>query len=222
MEIADLKSGTRIKSKRWSEPVEVDKIEIVGDYVLIIGSSIYSDNHVKDLIPTDEVLNEFDLNPIVIDFSSNSEELFLAFETKRYKYASLYDPLLAVNISKVDPLPHQIEAVYGYILKLPRIRFLIADDPGAGKTIMAGLIIKKSEIFTETYEIDKDIVIPETKVKNKIALPLKIPKGKISDIMGLLYFIQSKFDDLEIEIKASNGSVTDEEYAKVIAIKQIK
>lgn len=54
----------------------------------------------------------------------------------------MYDPLLAMNISKVDPLPHQIEAVYGYVLKLPRIRFLIADDPGAGKTIIAGLIIK--------------------------------------------------------------------------------
>ena len=51
-----------------------------------------------------------------------------------------------MNASKADPLPHQIEAVYGYILKLPRIRFLIADDPGAGKTIMAGLIIKEMKL----------------------------------------------------------------------------
>lgn len=51
-----------------------------------------------------------------------------------------------MNISKVDPLPHQIEAVYGYVLNLPRIRFLIADDPGAGKTIMAGLIIKELKL----------------------------------------------------------------------------
>ena len=51
-----------------------------------------------------------------------------------------------MNTSKVDPLPHQIEAVYGYVLKLPRIRFLIADDPGAGKTIMAGLIIKELKL----------------------------------------------------------------------------
>ncbi len=67
-------------------------------------------------------------------------------EAKRYKYLSIYDPLLAVNTSKVDPLPHQIEAVYDKVLKLPRIRFLIADDPGAGKTIMAGLIIKELKI----------------------------------------------------------------------------
>jgi len=51
-----------------------------------------------------------------------------------------------MNTSKVDPLPHQIEAVYGYVLRLPKIRFLIADDPGAGKTIMAGLIIKELKL----------------------------------------------------------------------------
>ena len=51
-----------------------------------------------------------------------------------------------MNISKVDPLPHQIEAVYGYILQQPRVRFLIADDPGAGKTVMAGLVIKEMKL----------------------------------------------------------------------------
>jgi superfamily II DNA or RNA helicase len=51
-----------------------------------------------------------------------------------------------MNASKVDPLPHQIEAVYADVLKLPRIRFLIADDPGAGKTIMAGLILKELKL----------------------------------------------------------------------------
>ena len=44
------------------------------------------------------------------------------------------------------PLPHQLEAVYDYFLKLPRIRFLLADDPGAGKTIMAGLLIKELKV----------------------------------------------------------------------------
>ena len=46
----------------------------------------------------------------------------------------------------VDPLPHQLEAVYQYFLTLPRIRFLLADDPGAGKTIMAGLLLKELKI----------------------------------------------------------------------------
>src|SRR5947209_14960465 len=85
-------------------------------------------------------------------------ERFLALEAKRYRFASLYDPLLAMNTSKVDPLPHQIEAVYGYILKLPRIRFLIADDPGAGTTIMAGLIIKELKLRHQARRIL--IVVP--------------------------------------------------------------
>ena len=77
------------------------------------------------------------------DFAASPREVFLALEARRYRFASLYDPLMAMNTSKVDPLPHQIEAVYGYVLRQPRIRFLIADDPGAGKTIMAGLIFKE-------------------------------------------------------------------------------
>ena len=54
-----------------------------------------------------------------------------------------YDPYFSLSIARVDPLPHQLEAVYDYFLKLPRIRFLLADDPGAGKTIMAGLLLKE-------------------------------------------------------------------------------
>ena len=79
-------------------------------------------------------------------FSSEPWKVFLALETIRYRFASLYDPMLAMNTSKIDPLPHQIEAVYGHVLKLPRIRFLLAHDPGAGKTIMAGLIIKEMKL----------------------------------------------------------------------------
>jgi superfamily II DNA or RNA helicase len=88
------------------------------------------------------------LRPLRLEgqFHASPREVFLALEARRYRYASLYDPLLAMNISKVDPLPHQIEAVYGYVLHRPRVRFLIADDPGAGKTIMAGLIIKEMKL----------------------------------------------------------------------------
>ena len=68
---------------------------------------------------------------------------FLALEAKRFKHAYMFDPILAMSVSKVDPLPHQIEAVYGHLLKRSRIRFMLAHDPGAGKTIMAGLAIKE-------------------------------------------------------------------------------
>jgi len=57
-----------------------------------------------------------------------------------------FDPYFGLSISRVDPLPHQLEAVYDYLLKLARVRFLLADDAGAGKTIMAGLLIRELQL----------------------------------------------------------------------------
>jgi SNF2 family DNA or RNA helicase len=137
--------GTVIEGPFWPEPIEVKKVDTVGDRVHIIGATIYSNTHVDQLIPSYE-LEKLKVKEFVLDFSASGNEAFLSLEGERYRFASLFDPLLAMNTSKVDPLPFQIEAVYGYILKLPRIRFLIADDPGAGKTIMAGLIIKELKL----------------------------------------------------------------------------
>jgi superfamily II DNA or RNA helicase len=67
----------------------------------------------------------------------------LAAEALRIRMAALFDPMLAVTTSDLDPLPHQIRAVYGELLPRTPLRFLLADDPGAGKTIMAGLYIKE-------------------------------------------------------------------------------
>ncbi|HMS18142.1 MAG TPA: DEAD/DEAH box helicase, partial [Planctomycetota bacterium] len=67
----------------------------------------------------------------------------LVSEAQRIRLAHLFDPLLAVHTSIVDPLPHQITAVYEQMLPRQPLRFLLADDPGAGKTIMAGLLIKE-------------------------------------------------------------------------------
>jgi SNF2 family DNA or RNA helicase len=67
----------------------------------------------------------------------------LVSEARRIRLAYLFDPMLAVHLSVLEPLPHQIEAVYGEMLPRQPLRFLLADDPGAGKTIMAGLYIKE-------------------------------------------------------------------------------
>ena len=67
----------------------------------------------------------------------------LVSEAQRIRLAHLFDPVLAVHTSVVDPLPHQITAVYESMLPRQPLRFLLADDPGSGKTIMAGLFIKE-------------------------------------------------------------------------------
>src|SRR5437879_1407355 len=145
LELKDIRPGTILVGPKWKEPVEVKTIDNDGSYVHIVGATTISFQHIDQLIPVEE-LADVSIKTVITDFKSEPWKFFLALETKRYRFASLYDPLLAMNASKVDPLPHQIEAVYGRVLKLPRIRFLIGDDPGAGKTIMAGLIIKELKL----------------------------------------------------------------------------
>ncbi|MBE9146143.1 helicase-related protein [Planktothrix mougeotii] len=119
---------------------------------------------------------------------ANAFSLFI--ESTRIKTAFAFDPHFAVSLSGVRPLPHQLEAVYERILPQVRLRFLLADDPGAGKTIMTGLLIKELKLrgvierililtpaplttqwqdelknkFAETYE-----VITSTLAKNQLA-----------------------------------------------------
>ena len=76
-------------------------------------------------------------------FTADGANFRLASEAHRIRLAYLFDPLLAVHTSLVEPLPHQITAVYGEMLTRQPLRFLLADDPGAGKTIMAGLLMRE-------------------------------------------------------------------------------
>ena len=76
-------------------------------------------------------------------FGGDGHLFRLVSEAHRIRLAHLFDPLLAIHTSSVEPLPHQITAVYKEMLPRQPLRFLLADDPGAGKTIMAGLLIKE-------------------------------------------------------------------------------
>ena len=76
-------------------------------------------------------------------FDGDGAQFRLVSEAQRIRLAHLFDPVLAVHTSDVEPLPHQITAVYESMLPRLPLRFLLADDPGAGKTIMAGLLIKE-------------------------------------------------------------------------------
>ncbi len=76
----------------------------------------------------------------------DAEKLRLLIESARIRLAYAHDHQFAVSLSGIRTLPHQIEAVYRRMLPQPRLRFLLADDPGAGKTIMAGLLIKELKL----------------------------------------------------------------------------
>ena len=76
----------------------------------------------------------------------DAEKLRLLIESSRIRLAYAHDQQFAVSLSGIRTLPHQIEAVYQAMLPQPRLRFLLADDPGAGKTIMAGLLVKELKL----------------------------------------------------------------------------
>ncbi len=77
------------------------------------------------------------------EFTSNPSIVKAVIEAERLSFGHLFNPSFAVEISKIDPLPHQFLAVYNVMLQQARLRFLLADDAGAGKTIMAGLYIRE-------------------------------------------------------------------------------
>ncbi|KAF5065581.1 RNA polymerase-associated protein RapA [anaerobic digester metagenome] len=140
-----LKEEITVSGPFWPEQIEIKKIEKLGENTLIIGSTVQSNQLFENLLD-DEDLKKLVIDDFVIDFSSPASEVFLSLEAQRYRYTSMFDTFLAMNTSKIDPLPFQLDAVYLHALKQPKMRFMIADDPGAGKTIMAGLIIKELKL----------------------------------------------------------------------------
>ena len=81
-----------------------------------------------------------------LSYDGDGRLLRLGLQAYSLGIAYEFDPYFGLSISRVDPLPHQLEAVYEYLLKLPSVRFLLADDAGAGKTIMAGLLIRELKL----------------------------------------------------------------------------
>jgi len=139
-----LEEGQRITAPFLAEIAKVKRFEPKPGYYLL--EVVLQDGHntYKPLRITEDQLAVVQiLEHDRVTLSDHAGDFFFLIEANRIRLAYQFDPHLAVSVSQVDPLPHQIEAVYHYVLPSPKIRFLIADDPGAGKTIMAGLILKE-------------------------------------------------------------------------------
>ena len=140
----DIKPRSKLKGLSSSGIVTVVNAEWFGEQAVKI---IYEDINGK---VNDRIIYKDDCATLEIvsegrfwTFNADGQKLRLAVEANRIKLAHHFDPYLAIHTSLVDPLPHQITAVYGEMLARQPLRFLLADDPGAGKTIMSGLLIKE-------------------------------------------------------------------------------
>ena len=135
--------GQRIEAPYWPEPVEVLDVRPVGASFEVIVELLDSGQVSKQVLDSNALQALLGKVDAKAPFSANPELFLLGVEAHRIKLGYTFDPYFAVWASRVDPLPHQLEAVYGVLLKRPKVRFLLADDPGAGKTIMAGLFLKE-------------------------------------------------------------------------------
>ena len=141
----DLKQNVTVYGPLFPEPVQIILAIPMGGSVKLVGKGVRT-NTVYEPILTVDQLGQLHASPAQEPFDGDATKFRLGVEAMRLGLAYEYDPFFSLSIARVDPLPHQLEAVYDYFIKLPRIRFLLADDPGAGKTIMAGLLIKELKI----------------------------------------------------------------------------
>src|SRR6202140_5883654 len=138
----ELKQNVTVYGPLFPEPVQIIIAVPMGNSVKLIGKGVRSSTVYEPILSADQ-LAQLHASPAQEPFDGDASKLRLGVEAMRLGLAYEYDPYFALSIARVDPLPHQLEAVYDYFLKLPQIRFLLADDPGAGKTIMAGLLLKE-------------------------------------------------------------------------------
>ena len=124
------------------EPVEVIMLVPMGSSIKLVGRGIRT-GKAYDPVLSPSQLAALEISPEREPLDGDPERFRLGIEAARLALAYEYDPFFALSVARIDPLPHQLEAIYEYFVKLPRIRFLLADDPGAGKTIMAGLLVKE-------------------------------------------------------------------------------
>jgi len=144
MQLADIKPGIALAGLEPVVIVTVAAAVPIGEAALQVIYRI-PDGTIRERLVSRDDAGKLSLATVERPwaFDGDGEAFNLAVEAKRIDLAFLFDPMMAVHTSNVEPLPHQITAVYESMLPRQPLRFVLADDPGAGKTIMAGLYIRE-------------------------------------------------------------------------------
>jgi len=143
----DLTKGVRVKGVATGQIITVIDVKWHSDEAIEVIFILPNGKPDSKILYRDDELNlEIIASSQIWSFDMNAELLKLVSEAYRIRMGYSFDPFLAVHISQIDPLPHQITAVYESMLPRQPLRFLLADDPGAGKTIMAGLLIRELQL----------------------------------------------------------------------------
>ena len=141
--IADLSAGLRLTGVVADAEVAVVAVEPHGPTSATLTYRTVDGQLGERILTVDDLLGISIASERRWSFDADGAMFRLASEARRMKWAHLADPFAAVDTSNIDPYPHQIDAVYNRFLEQKPLRFLLADDPGAGKTIMSGLLIRE-------------------------------------------------------------------------------
>ena len=141
-----IQQGQVLTGQLFNEPMRVETVSISGANSWNLGLVGQQSGQFSRVTLNAAELATLTIAGIGPSYDGNGELLRLGIQAYSLGIAYEFDPYFALSVSRVDPLPHQLEAVYDYLLKLPSVRFLLADDAGAGKTIMAGLLVRELKL----------------------------------------------------------------------------
>jgi len=140
------RAGQTLIGPLFNEPMRVETVSAIGDSSWAVGLVGTQSERFRRVTLTQTDLAAITVLEAASTFDGDGNLLRLGLQAYSLGIAYEFDPYFGLSISRVDPLPHQLEAVYDHLLKLARVRFLLADDAGAGKTIMAGLLVRELKL----------------------------------------------------------------------------
>ena len=143
MELRDIAAGMRLSGVVAGSDVTVVAAQVHGPASATLTYRTADGILGERLVTAADLVDVREVAASHWSFDADGAMFKLASEARRMQMAHLADPFAAVDTSNIDPYPHQIDAVYNRLLTLKPLRFLLADDPGAGKTIMSGLLIRE-------------------------------------------------------------------------------
>lgn len=141
-----IQEGCILNGSLFNEPMRVESLRSGGDGTWTVGLVGTQSERFRKVTLTAQDLQGLTVLNSGFTYDGDGHLLRLGLQAYSLGVAWEFDPYFGLSISRVDPLPHQLEAVYDYFLKIARVRFLLADDAGAGKTIMAGLLIRELKL----------------------------------------------------------------------------
>ena len=141
-----IREGQILTGPLFSEPMQVETVRANGPDVWVAGLVGQRSERFRRVTLTSDDISNLTIADSALSYDGDGRLLRIALQAYSLGIAYEFDPYFGLSISRVDPLPHQLEAVYEHLLKLPSVRFLLADDAGAGKTIMAGLLVRELKL----------------------------------------------------------------------------